>query len=247
MLILPTNVHNEIMYYVRKCKTEVSGMGRMVITKDGDFLVNKIYLLEQEVGAAHTDIDAEAIAKLLFDTRDDEGDLLYWWHSHVDMQAFWSATDLATIKAMGANGLCVASVFNKRGESKHASCYSVTTSYSNNTELVCNESIPHILGVPPTNGEMAVWDLNIKSKVREKKYQAQDYAYKFKYNGYDESIEGILGYGVHEEARAVGIPVEKYKAIVEGTDGKKYKELEENLEKAWHEGKFSHIESKYYE
>lgn len=258
-IILPPDIYNQWMFYVQECDSEVSAMGR-VVRQGADFLVTKLYLLEQEVGAAHTDIDAEAICKLMLETMDDEGDLLYWVHSHVNMQAFWSGTDLETIRTMGKNGLCLASVFNKKGESKHAICYKTTVDYTGETEITLHDDIKCIIGTPITLEQKEIWKADLASKLRKRtftmpttaltysnhnKYTVYDEEYAkiapSTYNNYspwDEGEYGIFGYGADVEAEALKIPVDKYKSIVRGNDKRAYEQLEAKLEKLWREGKF---------
>lgn len=113
-VIIPRHIHDEIDFYVQKSPIEISGLGRVKKHDNGDMEVVKVYLLEQENTGASTDIDGEAVAKLMFETRKDEGDLNFWWHSHVDMGVFWSGTDMATIKEFGKNGYLLSTVFNKK-------------------------------------------------------------------------------------------------------------------------------------
>lgn len=113
-VIIPRHIHDEIMFYVDKSPIEISGLGRVKKHPNGDMEVVKVYLLEQENTGASTDIDAEAVAKLMFESRKDKGDLNFWWHSHVNMGVFWSGTDMATIQEFGKNGYLLSTVFNKK-------------------------------------------------------------------------------------------------------------------------------------
>lgn len=106
----------EIKWYVNHCDFEISGLGKVITDEDGNYIVNKIYLLQQEGSAAETELDDSAVAKLLFESKDDEGSMLFWWHSHVDMDVFWSSTDKETIYQLGNTGMIISSVFNKKGE-----------------------------------------------------------------------------------------------------------------------------------
>jgi hypothetical protein len=118
-VLLTKNVYQEIMFYVDKSHVEISGVGRVKRTADGDMLVTKVYLLNQINSSAATDIDQEALAKLMFESREDQekfGDLNFWWHSHVNMGVFWSGTDMSTIKQFGKNGYLLSTVFNKKAE-----------------------------------------------------------------------------------------------------------------------------------
>ena len=77
-------------------------------------------LLPQTNGSTHTDIEPEHVGKLMFKMKDTPGDLRFWWHSHVNMNVFWSGTDTATIEKLGAEGWFLSTVFNKRKEMRSA-------------------------------------------------------------------------------------------------------------------------------
>lgn len=120
-IIIPANIRNKIQFIVDNCPLEVSGLGTVVFDKaENAYRVTDVMLLDQEVGAAHTDIDDEAVAKACYDMREAEGELAFWWHSHVNMSTFWSSTDHKTMEEIGKNGLCVAVVFNKKEEMRGA-------------------------------------------------------------------------------------------------------------------------------
>jgi proteasome lid subunit RPN8/RPN11 len=120
-IILPVNLKNKIQFIVDNCSMEVSGLGTVVFDKkENAYRITDVILLEQEVGSAHTDLDDKAVAKACYDMRDAEGELAFWWHSHVNMDTFWSGTDHSTMDSIGKNGLCVAIVFNKKEEMRGA-------------------------------------------------------------------------------------------------------------------------------
>lgn len=121
---LDEHVFQKIMYWCRKAGNfEVSGLGSVVYDpKTNVFHVNEVYLLEQENTGTTTDLDAEAIGKLEFEHHKSKtpGELRFWWHSHADMQVFWSGTDMATIKQLGQGGWFLNTVFNKKEEMRSA-------------------------------------------------------------------------------------------------------------------------------
>lgn len=120
-IIIPANIRNKIQFIVDNCALEVSGLGTVVFDKaENAYRVTDVILLDQEVGSAHTDIDDEAVAQACYNMKDSEGELAFWWHSHVNMSTFWSSTDHETMEAIGKNGLCVAIVFNKKEEMRGA-------------------------------------------------------------------------------------------------------------------------------
>lgn len=119
-VLLDKDVYDKVMYWVKKAGTkEISGLGTLKVEGDS-FRVMSAMLLPQKNGPTHTDIESDAVCKALYELRNEEGDLKWWWHSHVDMAVFWSGTDHATIKSFGDGGWIVATVFNKKAEKKSA-------------------------------------------------------------------------------------------------------------------------------
>jgi hypothetical protein len=119
-VIIDQEVYRKIMHWVNKSHMEVSGLGMVRVEKDGILRVVSAMLLPQKNGSTHTDIEAEDVNKALFSLRESEGDLRFWWHSHVNMAVFWSGTDMDTIKKIGAGGWFLSTVFNKRNELRSA-------------------------------------------------------------------------------------------------------------------------------
>jgi hypothetical protein len=263
-LIIPSNIMNEISYCIQRLDTEISWMGRIVVTPQNDYLVTHIYLLSQEVGAAHTDIDAEAVARIMYESIADEGDLLYWVHSHANMGAFWSGVDVDTIKTMGRNGLCVASVFNKKGESRHASCYVAQSPYHRSPDLIYNDNIAHTVGLPPSLEETTQWDTQLAAKIRQKPvaaYAYQNYygeAYSppaarnweapqsYRKGGKEPEDEGIglLGYGDRIEAQVLGMKLKDFRNIVYGNDTQARLDLGDRLEMVYNNGSFTRFDAR---
>lgn len=117
-LVIPRMTYDQIVEYCRLAKNrEISGLGKCEYDpKTNTYTVVHAEVLKQEEQTGgSTVITAEAIGKYMFDTK-DIGQILWWWHSHVDMAAFWSGTDDACIESFGKEGGVVATVFNKRGE-----------------------------------------------------------------------------------------------------------------------------------
>lgn len=118
---IPDLVYKKIMHWVNKSQYEVSGLGRVIWDeKNKEFIILDAYLLDQKNTYGSTEIDPVSVGELLFDTKDEAGELRWWWHSHVQMGCFWSGTDIAQIASMSKNGWCVATVFNQKNEMKTA-------------------------------------------------------------------------------------------------------------------------------
>lgn len=109
-----------IREWVDLCDKEISGLGKVIQRPDGSLHVSKVYLLEQEVTSVETELDDEAVATLLYETRMDEGEMTFWWHSHVNMNTDWSGTDYDTMIQFGSKGALISAVYNKRGDRRVA-------------------------------------------------------------------------------------------------------------------------------
>lgn len=169
-LYIPRTVYQQIMHWVNQEDLEVSGMGKVHYVADGNyFYVSKVYLLEQEVGSAHTDIDAVALGKLEYQTMKQDGDLNFWWHSHVKMGVFWSGTDTNTIKTMGGNGYCVATVFNQLNAMRTAVCYKAKTDFGETLHFM-DECETIVYDPEPSAETKAQWTAQYKELVKRKVY-----------------------------------------------------------------------------
>lgn len=118
-ITIPFKIYEQIDFFVQMSSIECSGLGKVIITPSG-YEVTEIVLLKQKNTATHTEIDATASTKAMYDLRNSPGGMYFWWHSHVNMPVFWSGTDKDTIEEIGQNGLCVAVVFNKKKEMRGA-------------------------------------------------------------------------------------------------------------------------------
>lgn len=118
-VVLDELVYQKIMHWVNKSNYEVSGLGKVVV-EDGEVRIIDAILLPQRNTGSTTDIEGADVAKAMYLLKDTPGDLRFWWHSHVNMNVFWSGTDMATIRELGKHGWFVHTVFNKRQETKTA-------------------------------------------------------------------------------------------------------------------------------
>lgn len=117
------DVYRKVMHWIDKAPGEVSGLGKVVYNEEENVLhVVDAILLPQKNSGVSTEIDGQDIAKAMFLTKDSPGTLRWWWHSHVDMDVFWSGTDVATIKQLGGGGWFLSTVLNKKREMKSAYC-----------------------------------------------------------------------------------------------------------------------------
>lgn len=118
-VVIENMVYHKIMHWINKSNDEVSGLGKITY-KDGVISVVDAILLPQKNGSTHTDIEGDVVGKAMFLLKDTPGDLRWWWHSHVNMDVFWSGTDRDTIDKITQGGWFVSTVLNKRYEMRSA-------------------------------------------------------------------------------------------------------------------------------
>jgi hypothetical protein len=115
------SVYDQIKFLVAYCEKEVGWLG-LVDTIGNDYLITEIFVPEQTVSGAETDIEADAMAALameIMDANKDPSQLFYWGHSHVNMGVSPSGQDETQIDEYLVD--CprfIRGIYNKRGESK---------------------------------------------------------------------------------------------------------------------------------
>lgn len=98
-VIFPEPVYAKMMAYVDAVDGEISGMGE-VQRIGNSYIVKDVWLLKQECSGTSTAIDAVSLADLraeVFSQGKARDGFQLWWHSHANMDTFWSGTDKATM------------------------------------------------------------------------------------------------------------------------------------------------------
>ena len=117
-LIIPKAIEERIHSYVMSVPSEIAGMGKVSINGD-DITVEEVMIYEQEVTGATADLSPQAIAKWqteLVRAGESPKNWRLWWHSHANMQAFFSGRDTDTIDQQTEGDWMVSLVVNKRRE-----------------------------------------------------------------------------------------------------------------------------------
>jgi len=119
-IYLTDDVHKKYMAYMQLATGEISGIGRSTLDEHKNVIITELWLWRQECTSTTTDvIDHNAMFELVADLV-GQGipmeELNVWWHSHVDMEAFFSGTDKTTINEWVNNRYLVAVVGNRRSE-----------------------------------------------------------------------------------------------------------------------------------
>ncbi len=116
-LFLLPEVEERMRHYAQLAPGEVSGLGT-VEEFDGGFLVTDLFLPKQTCSAGGTELDGESVATLIMEldqAGQDSGTLRFWWHSHGDLDVFWSGTDEACIDNLANGDYVLSLVTNRRG------------------------------------------------------------------------------------------------------------------------------------
>lgn len=245
MKIVVTNqAYAKVMHWIRKADFEVSGYGTAHWdAQQQAFIVTDAYLIKQVGGPAHTEIDAVALGKLVHRIEDVEkkGQIKWWWHSHVDMQAFWSGTDTDTIHSLGKHGWMTASVFNKKGEYKSGVCYLskaefselVHTDYDLKTEIEYTAgpqtawdeefdqtverevyTSPYMAGRTAGDAALEKWSYDNTKKRGPGRPRKSDKNMVDQWYAKEYKDYGLVCDSAAEEARLLNIPLKKYKNIL---------------------------------
>lgn len=174
-IVLSRYVFEKIMHFVEKGNQhECSGLG--LTTLDGDrVLVHDVWMVKQQNSAATTDLDAEAINKLMFEQRNAEGSLNFWWHSHADMGVFWSSTDKDTIHQIGGGGMCYAAVFNKKREVKAAVSCLAQLPFMEGPRTIFLDDLPVVIDSMYEDDVIASWNKEYDENVVRPTYTTSHY------------------------------------------------------------------------
>lgn len=126
-VFITPEAYKRMCLYVELAEKEVGWLGTVRMTRDGDFLIENTYLLEQEVTATETELSSEGQALLVEEllAKGDAGfeevnRLRFWGHSHVRMGINPSGTDESTMDRFFEEGLpwYVRGIFNKKGRAE---------------------------------------------------------------------------------------------------------------------------------
>ena len=126
VLVTPA-AYKSMLLYVNIASKEVGWLGTVSERGDGTFLIEEVFLLEQEVTNSQTELSTAGQDQLVCELLENgaEGmrkanNLRFWGHSHVRGRTFPSSTDDNTMKRFGEEGypFFIRGIFNKLGEAR---------------------------------------------------------------------------------------------------------------------------------
>jgi len=109
----------KLRLYVSLCPFEISGLGEVAIVPTG-FLVEDLYLLKQRCYHSYTELLPDYLSRFLIsfvEQGKDPARLKLWWHSHAEMDIFWSPIDNYTARGF-QNDFMLSLVTNKAGQQR---------------------------------------------------------------------------------------------------------------------------------
>jgi len=118
------DAYSRMYHLVDIAHEEVGWLGTVKMTRLGNFVIEEVFLLEQEVTSAQTELSTEGQAKLvqhLIETRSDGMDvanrLRFWGHSHVNMSTDPSYQDNRQMDELRDSGCpwFIRGILNKQG------------------------------------------------------------------------------------------------------------------------------------
>lgn len=115
-LILTKEAERKMNHYVQAVNTEIAGMGKIMRAGE-DIILTDVAIYHQEVTGGTANIDSVELAKFaadLYAKGENPKDWSLWWHSHVDMQAYFSSIDTGTIDRSTEYEYLISLVVNKK-------------------------------------------------------------------------------------------------------------------------------------
>ena len=111
------NTYERMMAYARLCNEEIGMMGTAKMI-NGNMVITGIYISKQKVHGATCELDPADLARLdSIVMPKNEGDLIVWCHSHVNMGVSPSSQDNETFnRLINQAGRCIAIIVNKKRE-----------------------------------------------------------------------------------------------------------------------------------
>jgi len=121
-VLINERAYQKIRNWVTLASGEVSGLGLVSEQKDEkgnikQLIVNDVFLLKQECSGTETLLDDASVGQFLIELVQqniDTSKVKLWWHSHADMNVFWSQTDEQCVLGLANSSYMISIVTNKK-------------------------------------------------------------------------------------------------------------------------------------
>jgi hypothetical protein len=219
VIYISPKIHSRIMEYAQSAEEEISGFGS--INKNTNIIDKLFPLLPQHCSGRETDMDAEFLHTFTESGQSATYDL--WWHSHSNMDVFWSGQDESCINLLGQS-LCaggnsprplVSIVVNKRRLSKTRIDIFKPVRITIEASLMFYYEFPY--------SEIERIRAEVKDKVKPHVYTVPDYKQVSRYPEYTPRKETtVIKHGMKEnELNDFGYKVLPSGGIVKMTEEEK--------------------------
>src|SRR5690606_22060280 len=125
-----------------------------------------------------------ALGKAMFKMKDNPNGMKWWWHSHVNMNVFWSGVDMSTIRGLGQQSWITATVFNKKAEKKSA-FYQLSSLMGMAHEMFIDD-IPTSVQRYYDPDVINQWEEEFKETVKDRKFTSNYHPTSYVYGNYYE-------------------------------------------------------------
>jgi proteasome lid subunit RPN8/RPN11 len=109
-----------MMAYIMACPVEINGFGFVRTENRQVVYIEDVFILDQIASAADVETDPTALDRFILElirAGGNPGDIKFQWHSHVQMDTFFSVTDRLNVENWQGDWL-ISLVANQRGEFK---------------------------------------------------------------------------------------------------------------------------------
>ena len=114
-ILVSTTAHNKMYYWVQECKKEVGWFGTVRELPDNVFLIEDVYMFDQQVTAVETEINEDGLVEFANSIQEKYADepekfidvmkkFRLWGHSHVNMGTTASSQDDKQIELFRPKG-----------------------------------------------------------------------------------------------------------------------------------------------
>jgi hypothetical protein len=180
----------KMQYYVDIVSDEVGWLGTVEELECGDYYIDDVYLFDQEVNGATTEISEDSLSEFATemlkqpDGMDIMNKMRFWGHSHINMATGPSAQDNSQMDTFASSGhdFFIRGIFNKKGE--------VNLSIYHYGRGVIFHHVEWQIYTEETDELRDQIELEVKSKVKKKTYAYSSHSYPGSYPYYPRQGQG---------------------------------------------------------
>jgi hypothetical protein len=155
-IVIKHQVYSKIRAYADLAREEISAMGTVRVYNNVIY-IDDVFLFNQMVTGTSTEICQEDLSRFVYECIKlglDPSSLKFWWHSHANMDVFWSTTDASTINQLSKEWM-VSIVSNKQDKFKlRLDIFSPIR--------ICLDDLPYTVEYDKSNNASIMAEINAK-------------------------------------------------------------------------------------